>query len=108
MCNRAAITGYPTIRFYRGQEKGDMQDYFSEDIRDREQEKIVSVVQQLVKRSEGDLDGKSFKKDQEINDIDEDDEYADHENKDEHENEEYDEEYYEDDSNDNDKEHEVH
>jgi len=110
MCNRAAITGYPTIRFYRGQEKGDMQDYFSEDIRDREQEKIVSVVQQLVKRSEGDLDGKSFKKDQEINDIHEDDEYADHENKDEHENEEYDddEEYYEDDSNDNDKEHEVH
>jgi protein disulfide-isomerase-like protein len=53
MCNRAAITGYPTVRFYRGQDKGDMQDYFSQDIKDREQDKIVMVVEQLVKRSQG-------------------------------------------------------
>ena len=58
MCTRAAITGYPTVRFYRGQDKGDMQDYFSEDIKDREQDKIVRVVELLVQRSQGDQDKK--------------------------------------------------
>ena len=64
MCNRAAITGYPTVRFYRGQDKGDMQDYFSEDVRDREQDKIVRVVEHLLKTSEGDLDTNSHKKEE--------------------------------------------
>jgi len=52
MCNKAAITGYPTIRFYRGQEKGGMQDYYSQDIKEREMDKIARVVEQLIKKSQ--------------------------------------------------------
>ena len=33
-----------------------MQDYFSEDIKDMEQEKILRVVEHLVRRSQGDQD----------------------------------------------------
>lgn len=97
MCNRAAITGYPTVRFYRGQEKGDMQDYFSEDIKDREQEKIVRVVEHLLRRSQGDQDTHNDKEDQESNEYDEhgDNDYEHHE-------------YYEDDKDEDGDEHGGH
>ena len=97
MCTRAAITGYPTVRFYRGQDKGDMQDYFSEDIKDREQDKIVRVVELLVQRSQGDQDKKNEKEDQDSNEYDEhgDNDYEHHE-------------YYEDDEDEDGDEHGGH
>merc|ERR1711915_1052992 len=58
VCDKASVTGYPTLRFYRGQDKGELEDYFSENIREREQEKILLVVEQLIKRAEGDMDRK--------------------------------------------------
>jgi len=62
VCDKASVTGYPTVRFYRGQEKGELEDYFSENIREREQEKILLVVEQLLKRSEGDMERKKVKR----------------------------------------------
>lgn len=106
MCNKAAITGYPTLRFYRGQENGGMQDYYSQNIGDREQAKIVMEVEQLIKRSEVMRDQSSqagnekqeeeeaLEEDDQKHDKHVDDEYDIDENED---NDEYqDDEYYED------------
>merc|ERR1719147_430998 len=53
MCNRAAVRGYPTLRYYRGRSGAgdDVQLYTSHDIKERE-EKIKPVVDENKRPTE--------------------------------------------------------
>jgi len=51
LCSQAGITGFPTIRFYRGAEKDDVEDYFSENIESQDPEEIIQEVEDLIQRS---------------------------------------------------------
>lgn len=52
LCSQAHITGYPTIRFYRGADKHEVQDYYSENISSREPSEIVRIVEESIKQSQ--------------------------------------------------------
>merc|ERR1712029_1277337 len=54
MCNRAAVRGYPTLRYYRGRSGAgdDVQLYTSHDIKERDADKIVLIVKNFMKERE--------------------------------------------------------
>ena len=47
VCERAAVRGYPTVRFYRGGQG--QQQYSSQDIQERSPSNIINLVQSLLR-----------------------------------------------------------
>ena len=55
MCNKAAVRGYPTLRYYKGTARAgdnDVEAYTSKDISERDADKLHTIVKQLVRDSD--------------------------------------------------------
>ena len=55
MCNKASIRAYPTLRYYKGRAEQGAELYTSKDIKEREADRIVMIVKQLMKQNEEEI-----------------------------------------------------